>query len=432
MRDEEDLRLLEYTGRTRLNGLLEGDRDEEVRLQKEQRNAAEEVLAALGGLLEGADSTLTGLEDSADRLPSAILRGCRELADGIAGVADRLEGQSLADQKALAEACARDASYQHDLWLRSAESATETETIVFLPTSPPSEGDFLEALQGASSLLRDVEASFREISEADAGDIADAALALARLFLVSLQSVYETLTPDDLLATLPSSGHGHSSSSLSSVRIEHLDDQDPSSLDSGKDIEDSTTSSKERDGNHRRRKRPRMRILWPPLGPHVEEALQWGAKAATAQPFLAVALGLTLWPAAIATSLVGGSLVVVDHALQSAYQHFGEHPLLEGLEEGAAQAVRAGTLGIKLGWLVGKQSLRVAQRQIDRHGGLETVAHNLRDATLDRITHPIESLGMAWNGAAWGVGRASDAVREILLQREELHEWMASQPEGLQ
>ena len=66
-------------------------------------------------------------------------------------------------------------------------------------TGRVNENDILQALSGASTLLRDVESAFRDICKDDAEEIADVGLTLARLFLMSLQSIYGTLTPENLL-----------------------------------------------------------------------------------------------------------------------------------------------------------------------------------------------------------------------------------------
>jgi hypothetical protein len=46
---------------------------------------------------------------------------------------------------------------------------------------------------------RSFEAAFREVGTQDADGIVDVALTLARLFLMSLQSLHATITPDDLV-----------------------------------------------------------------------------------------------------------------------------------------------------------------------------------------------------------------------------------------
>lgn len=435
--------------------VIEGDREEDLALQQKQHDAAEEILKAIGGVLQGADSNLTNLEQNVDLLPTAILRKCQELADGIGDLAGRLEEHSPEEQRALARACAQDfqqldasfaAAGQHSLELqanrssddgdapatpdimdlrsqedrvmknKSSPSSSSSPTSL-LSTTTPTEDEFLQAIQGAATLLRDVEAAFREISETDAEDIADAALTLARLFLISLQNVHETLTPHDLLAmessSSPRSMKNNNNNSSSHVVIEELDENGENK--SSDDDENKSSSSKPR-----YKQSGRVRVLWPRLGPHVANALDWGKEAATQRPLLAVALGLTLWPAAIAATFVGGSFVLADHVVQDIYQYFQDGPLLSNLEQGAAQLLQAGKLSIVLSLVVGKQTWRVVQRQVKRRGGVEQIAHSVTEAAIERVTHPIETLGMAWNGLAWGVSTVTDTVQQILQQREEL------------
>ena len=133
-----------------------------------------------------------------------------------------------------------------------------------------------------------------------------------------------------------------------------------------------------------------------------------------------MALGLTLWPAAILTTCVGGSLVFCDHVIQDVYEHFQDGPLVSNLEQGASQLWQTAKLSFVLSSVVGKQTWRVVQRQVKRRGGVEPILHSVTEAALERATHPIETVGMAWNGLAWGVSTVTDTVQQILQQREEL------------
>jgi hypothetical protein len=256
-----------------------------------------------------------------------------------------------------------------------------------------SEDDMMLALSGATSLLRDVEASFRSINQHDAEDIADAALTLARLFLESLRDFFSTLTPEDLAGT-------HQLRPLSDNGVELLDDDVEAQIESEKPARKKQTKG-------------RVRVLWPPLGSAVKSACQWGKDEAEKKPMLAVALGLTLWPCAIVTAIVGAPLVLADGLLQNAYDSFSDGPLVENLERGAAQLYHAGRLSLLCGGLMCRQTLRVASRQIDRRGGAGKVAQDVGELALYRAFHPVETFGMAWNGVAWGVGAIRDAVAQV-------------------
>lgn len=193
------------------NVYLYSDLDEDRRYHQEREHAARQALVAVGNLLDSADNVLGGLEENG-MLGSAMLRHCQELADVIGRLANELDQQSDEERRALAQACLQDAS---DLQLRDESQPHELRQS---PTeiASMSEDDMMLALSGATSLLRDVEASFRSINQHDAEDIADAALTLARLFLESLRDLFSTFTPEELAGS-------HQSRCLSDSRVELLD-----------------------------------------------------------------------------------------------------------------------------------------------------------------------------------------------------------------
>jgi len=369
---------------------LSSDLDEDRRSKQQRENAAEQALEAVGSLLTTADNALEDLDQKA--LGSAIVRGCKDLADAIGGLADELDKQSDEERRALAKACLEDASV-NDLLLQDSERPAAIESTPSMEMTTMSEDDMMLALSGATSLLRDVEASFRSIDQSEADEIADVALTLARLFLMSLRDLYSTITPEDLV------GIGTQSRGGLSGGIEVLDE----------DMQDSETEEAARKKNTR----ARLRVLWPPLGPAVNNACQWGKEEAGKQPLLAVALGLTLWPVAITATLVGAPLVLADGYLQKTYESFSDGPLVENLERTAAELYAAGRLCFLCGGLMTRQTLRVASRQIERRGGAGKVAQDLGGMALDRAMHPVETLGMAWDGISLGVGALRDAVATV-------------------
>jgi hypothetical protein len=38
---------------------------------------------------------------------------------------------------------------------------------------------------------------------------------------------------------------------------------------------------------------------------------------------------------------------------------------------------------------------------------------------VDRALHPIDTIGMAWNGMAWGITTVKDTVQQILEEQPE-------------
>ena len=394
--------------------------------------------------LEGADMTLQGLEADRKLLPSAILRKCHEFADGLGSLAEELESKSIEDQTILADAIRED--------LRLFEEGLQSEDLnfrtasrlSFIPDSPSDgekctkEGnsndniinhsvgnqnqghdnnDILRAISGASVLLRDIETAFREIGNDEAEEVADAALIMARLFLFTLRNIHTSLN-GMLEASDSDKRRNNHDQGFSTVWIEEL---------SFEDGEDEINHREKRPDGEQRQNKPRrssqrhrrMRALWPPLGPKVDEAMAWTREEATKRPFLATVLGLTLWPVAITTALVGTSIALIDGAVQDAYEHFREGPWISVVEESTAQAYQVGRLTVATGKLVGKQSLRVVNRQIERRGGLQPIVQDLSGMALDRITHPIDTIGKVWDGIHWGIGVLKDATDDFVSMRQE-------------
>ena len=393
------------------------DLETERNLQQRQENAAQEFLHVVGSVLEQADDALDDLEQHQDRLGHAMVRKCQELADGVGKLAEQLEQHTDEDRKRIAQACLQDVD---DLRLQlqdtggttSGGGGTRKESSSLLIRQQQQElanlkeEDFVDALAGATSLLRDVEGAFREIGEKEADEIADAALTLARLFLASLQSLHATMDPSELVAAANNNNsNGNRSTdrgSTTTTQIELLDDN-------GEPIPTTPRSSN-------KSKEKRVRVLWPPLGPAVASACEWGQSAAKQQPLLAVALGLTLWPVAICTTVVGGSLVVCDHYLQDIYGHFQEGPLLVQMERGASQLLQASKLTLLCSKLVAKQTLRIVSRQVERHGGVGEIAGQIGNLAVDRALHPVETVGMAWHGLSMGFGMVHDTVQQVFDQ----------------
>jgi hypothetical protein len=480
--------------------LLLSDRDRDRLSIQREHDRAVQLLDVVGTALDGADRTLDQLEADPDLLPTAILRRCTELADLIGSLASQLQQQSPNDRERLADAIQSDVRRQYESqhkqqmqqqqqYLRQLASKPERNDLHLVSTdSEDSErrrlvaaqedddglnrNDILDALMGAVTLLRDVESSLRDIGKDDAEEIADVALTFARLFIMSLQDIHSTVTPDDVkqvsddmkrrdVAVMQQSS---STRIGNTVFIEELTDNDGELDENGKAVSVSDVfeiasvigTGMDVIGDHLdgtkisdvmevsdvidiagdigtvmnnqtnvpggrpffgRRSQRRIRIMWPRLGPHVETAMAWTKEEATKNPVLAVALGLTLWPVAITTALIGGSALLVDGIVQDAYNEFQDARLIDSLEQGAAQLYQAGRLGMVTGKLVMKQSLRVASRQIERQGGVQPILENVGNAALDRVAHPIETLGMIWGGLHWGIGIVKENMDKIISHR---------------
>jgi hypothetical protein len=392
-------------------------------------NIAEQVLTACGDILTEANEALDEVDE--DMLGSAIQRGCTDLANVIGNLALQLESQSDDERRDLAQACLQDvrsaaalvaaAEQEHDLLLQHlppdsnaspaapslAEWQNQQQQQLHESFATMNESQLVQAIAAAGCFLRDVEDTLRAVEREEAQELADVALTAARIFVTSLQSMHAQLCPQDLLMGSSRSCGGpvglDAGGSSSSVRIELLDDDDADADDEN----DGTTNEKAAKGNadtnnrnpqaknkHRKQKMDRLRVLWPPLGPAVSQALSRGKEAALSlHPLLSMALAMILWPAAVTTAIVGTPLVLVDGFIQDIYSNFQDAPLVVGLERGAAQVFHTGRLALVTGKVVSRHSLRVVQRQIHRNGGLGHIATSAAGMAVDRILHPMESIG---------------------------------------
>jgi len=156
----------------------------------------------------------------------------------------------------------------------------------------------------------------------------------------------------------------------------------------------------------------RVRVLWPPLLPAVTGSVAQCAQSATEHPIPAIALGLTCGPAITAAACIAGPpLLVADWAIQSSYDALSEHtPLVENVEKGAANALQVAKLGILCSKLVVKQGISVGERQIERRGGLGKICEETVGGAVDMITHPVETAGLCWEGLFWMGGAVRDTV----------------------
>jgi hypothetical protein len=156
----------------------------------------------------------------------------------------------------------------------------------------------------------------------------------------------------------------------------------------------------------------RVRVLWPPLLPAITEAGKHCANNAKDHPVPAIAIGLTCGPALIATAAIAGPpLLLADWAIQSSYGALSEHtPVIENVEKGAASAFQVTRLGILCSKLVVKQGLSIAERQIERRGGVEKICSDVVGGAAHMATHPVETVGMAWNGMGGMFGAVCDVV----------------------
>lgn len=375
----------------------------------------EQLLNTFGGLLDNADQTLEDLSSNDNMLGTAIVRGCQELANAVGHIATELEQQSDNERRTLANACLQDV-HENRLQIEDEQTTILASSTEWIPLASSSEAslatapspqmrqlatmsteDIMSALSGASTLLRDVEVGLRGIEQDEADEIADMALTLARLFVASLQSFQYNMVQKE-----------SEKRQVESDRFELIEDEEEDGTKTSK-----RTSSRDFCMKNQQERLDRLRVLWPPLGPAVVSACAWGTDEATRQPILAVALGMTLWPAAVATAFFGAPLVIVDSLVQHTYSSFQEGPIVSSVEKSAAQLVQAGKLSLMCGKIVGRQSLRVINRQIERNGGVGPIAENLARMALDKALHPVETVSAVWGGIQWAWAAMQENLRHL-------------------
>ncbi|GAX19081.1 hypothetical protein FisN_3Lh015 [Fistulifera solaris] len=372
---------------------MRSDLEQAAQMEKERENVAERIIEEAANFLNHADRTLNEIESNG-KLGEAIMRTTESLADAVGHVATQLNNQTDDERKLLAQACLQDMQQHHSLLLEvegadSREMDTEM-TLQWNKMSEVTESDITKAIHAAASLLKDVEGTLRAIERDEAEELADVALTVAQIFIASLQSFVSTVTPADLMMRQPIEG---------SQTIEFLDQTDNSP--SSTSYDQKTHDGKEQKRQTKKRK-DRMKVLWPPLGPAVASTLQWGTDVAKDRPLLAVALGMTLWPVAAMTALIGCPIILADGFVQHMYSNFENAPLMVGLERGVAQLYHTTRLIHISNKILRRQAHRLLSRQLERHGGVGKIIQNVGGFTLDRVTHPVETVEMAWNSVVWG------------------------------
>jgi len=364
---------------------------------------AEVALTNIGNALAQASNLLDDLEENG-MLGTAIRRFASDLADSVGKVATDLNHGDDTDSRKWARALLADAQSQLGLEESHQHSVTSAEEIIQKASpavemtaakamSELSEDDLMNAMTVARTILLDVEDALRSISEDDAEEIADVGLTVAKMFLWGLQNVHGQVTPDMMT--------NDTARSAASMDIEILDDEGEQSPSIGTENDSGGCSGQEQ---------RRFRILWPPIGPAVGSAASWGKDNALQNPILSIALAMTLWPAALIAAFIGGPIIAADFCLQKSYDAVKDKPVMEAAEVSAANVYQVGKFYFLVSKLMVKQSIRVGKRQIKRRGGLEQVARDVGDWTVDRALHPIESGKMLWNSTKWTCGKLADGI----------------------
>ena len=326
--------------------------------------------------ITNADAILVALEQD-QTLGPAIRRFAFDFATVIGNLAREWEDAGENKQRLWARSCLEEARNQ--LALKD-ESADVDATLATL-----SEEEWVHHVSMAKTLLLDIEESLKSIGSDEADEIADVALVVLRIFLKTLKQFYNS---DKNKATL---------------NVEILDESsNDHHIGTVMDLSDNQINPKNK----------KTRFIWPPIGPSITSAAIWGQDIAIKQPILSIALAITLWPTAIVACFVGVPILATDWVLQSSYDKFQHHPVMENLEMGASNLLDIAKFYFLCSKLVIKQGIRVGKRQINRRGGLENTLKDIGSWTLSRVLHPVETVTMGSKAVMQGFGAVQGLVQK--------------------
>lgn len=446
------------------------------------------ALQLFANFLNTAETTLNDITDRENSghqvLGPGIVRVCHDLADEIEGVASELNKEHARAARHLERVMSDHelslieegevAGVEEDSSSSEAMHATN-EAALALATlknsgsvvSLQSHEEFMTTLSTTHTLLLDMAAALRAVTQQEAQELGEVALEVARMFVWSLGMVHSNMVQ----MTLSNDYHQQTISSLEgeSTRqekdepkqrtaavatakrhrvtwynentrsqgpvVEVLEEEEKNDEHGINHAEGSPTKNtaevsyapqlsptpsspgvlppSSSGGNGVRHPvGERVRVLWPPLLPAAIDAGKLCADNAKRHPIPAVAIGLTFGPAAILTTAIAGPpLLVADWAVQTSYDALSEHtPVIENVEKGAASALQVARLAVLCSKLVAKQGMSVCERQIERRGGAGKICSDVVGGVVDLALHPVETVGMAWEGLFWMGGAVRDVV----------------------
>lgn len=458
--------------------------DEDEDQYREKQLLALQLFANFLNTVETMLNDITERENAGHQvLGPGIVRVCRDLADEIEGLAKDLhrqhkqaaehleqvrndhelslleEGGHGGNEEKSCHSEAMDATNEAALALTSLVNSESTSSF-------QSHEEFITTLSTTHTLLLDMAAALRAISQQEAQELGEVALEVARMFVWSLGMVHS-----NMIQTTVSNDYQHSMNDnerqeqAESIRnaagttkqqrvtwftqntknhelgpvVEILGEEEkrdehalnhsgsptnntaelrysprlsPIPSSPPKELFSTPPVSPTNIVGSRHGSGERVRVIWPPLLSAVTEASKHAACNAKEHPISAIAIGLTCGPAAIATAVIAGpSLLVADWAIQQSYDALSEHtPVIENVEKGAANALQVARLAILCSKLVVKQGIAVGERQIERRGGVGKVCSDAVGGAVDMAFHPVETTVMAWEGLFWMGGAMRDAV----------------------
>lgn len=448
--------------------------DEEEDQIREKQMLALELFSNFLNTAEATLDDITERENSGHQvLGPGIVRVCNDLADEIESMAGELHKQHIQAARHLEKV-------RSDHELKLIEEGVEGEekksnlefvestnqTTLALSTLANSQSnsslrsheEFVTTLSTTHTLLLDMAAALRAISQKEAQELGEVALEVARMFVWSLGKVHSSM----IQRAASNDSQYHPTSSFDDVERQEdvaMAKTSGSTKQVTWSIQGPVTEilgEEEKKDDHARNnyatptKKPsakkgytplltpvtaspgspatstspinvlmgrhshaeRVRVLWPPLLPAVTEVGKHCANSARDHPIPAIAIGLTCGPAAIATAAIAGPpLLVTDWVIQTTYDALSEHtPVIETVEKGAANALQVTRLSMLCSKLIIKQGISVGERQIERRGGVGKICSDVVGGAVDMALHPVETVGMAWEGMWWMGGAVKDVV----------------------
>lgn len=448
------------------------DDDDDDQYREKQRLA----LQLIANFLNTAETTLNDImeRESAGQqvLGPGIVRVCHDLADEIEGVAKELRKEHTRAAQHLAHAISdhelnliEEGEHGSDEDMNQSEvMGVKNETTLALASltnsdsvaSFQSQEEFISTLSTTHTLLIDTATALRAITHQEAQELGEVALDVARMFLRSLGMIHSNMIQMTVLndyqpqpiishhakerqeritlqkktvAGIPTkqnrvTWYNENTPSQNSPVIEILGEEEKKDCSPQKittelrysprlsHIPSSPGSSSVTITSSSGHSWERVRVLWPPLLPAMNDAGKLCANCAKEHPIPAIAIALTCGPAAILTAaIVGPPLLAADWAIQNSYDALSEHtPMIENVEKGAASALQVARLAVLCSKLVTKQGLTVVERQIERRGGAGRICSDVVGGVVDMATHPVETACMTWGGIFWMGGALRDAV----------------------
>lgn len=276
-----------------------------------------------------------------------------------------------------------------------------------ITTNDESEGIAnIDPLPPVIDLLNDIEHALRSIDADEANDLADAAITVGHLLVAALQQLHSQLPVSSTIMN-PTHRRGIQQQQQleESPNIIRLNDDDEDENDTATatatELTDRRNTTTPKTGPAVPPYKPytpkRVRCIWPPLQPVAENILQYTQQEVLQkQPmYITAPIFLTCWPIIATSTVLVGGMVVTDMIAQQIYHHIQDHPIVVTSEVSMASVVQTMKLGYLTSKAVAKPTVRVLQKQIQRH------APQVQESIVYHIHHPIETIHSTIQNLDW-------------------------------